>query len=279
MSTSYYCYVGYKDDDGVIYPIGPYDKDGNLRHIDYYSSSGYVIFDNFHKLDKDKMSIELRRDVLHIGGDEEFDEIIYEFENMEKFYPDSFEDHVIMAARRYNEYVEHGGTKLFSQIFKDTGDCIRAANIHNYLEEEDLKSVYDGPWSGYWVSYINVSDLGSVDYVKRGYFLVDDIKQYVEGESAYDLFYDSMTELEYTMRSENEKKFGPPGEKEDCEGFKYTPHSCADYAYFSYPDYNSVQYASFLFKKAASMFDDTRGDYKVKIGDKEYPLVIICHTC
>lgn len=95
--------------------------------------------------------------------------------------------------------------------------------------------------SQYW-GICPLDALPSGDFIKIGYYLIDDIQKYQEDNSTENLFYDHLDPLTYNMKSQNELKFGKPTETEDEWGNKYIPHSCADYALFSYADYDCKEY-------------------------------------
>ena len=126
-----------------------------------------------------------------------------------------------------------------------------------------------------YLSYCYLSDLPKGDYIKRGYFLIDEIAQYekskVDDEVYFDGFYSYMSETEYIRRKENELVFGPPKETEDCEGYKYTPHSASEYAYYAYPNYGCEEYESSIIRKVYYMLDD---NYDFEKKDYE-PIVIL----
>lgn len=145
-------------------------------------------------------------------------------------------------------------------------------SIWGTTEEETREEFTD---RGTLITYCYLSDLPKDDYIKKGYFLIDEIAQYekskVDDEVYFDGFYSYMSEAEYIRRKENELVFGPPKETEDCEGFKYTPHSASEYAYYAYPDYKSEEYESFLIRRMYDILDDS---YSFEEKDYE-PIVIL----
>ena len=100
---------------------------------------------------------------------------------------------------------------------------------------------------GFGCGYLPVKELPHGSIMKTGYFLIDDIKEYLEDHSSYDLFFDHLSSEEYSMRLDNELKLGSP-EKED-------ERSMRDYAFFSYEDENSKEYEAFVLRRAAHMFE------------------------
>lgn len=105
------------------------------------------------------------------------------------------------------------------------------------------------------VSYLPLDELPTGDYIRKGYFLIDDIKQYEKDKYESEYFYDYMDPGEYARRLENELKFGKPEPQEDCEGNKYTVHSCADYSYYAYPKYCSKEYEAYLLREIADIYE------------------------
>ncbi len=95
--------------------------------------------------------------------------------------------------------------------------------------------------------YLPVKELPHGSIMKTGYFLIDDIKEYLEDHSSYDLFYDYLSPDEYSMRLDNELKLGSPKKKDG--------RSMRDYAYFSYLDTSSEEYEAFVLRRAANMFE------------------------
>ena len=104
-----------------------------------------------------------------------------------------------------------------------------------------------------YLSYLPLKELGSADYIRKGYFLIEDVKQYEADEDTWDLFYDHLTPQVYAAKLENELKFGPPQKQYDAEGEEYTPHSVRDYMYYAFPDYQSKEYEVYRIKEAADM--------------------------
>ena len=112
-----------------------------------------------------------------------------------------------------------------------------------------------------YFGYLPLKNLPSSDYIKSGYFLLEDINDYLaykEGKlDDYDGFYEYLSSAQYAIKLENELKFGKPESKKDCEGYEITQHSCSEYAYFAYPDYESVQYEATLLRTVAYMLRET----------------------
>ena len=101
--------------------------------------------------------------------------------------------------------------------------------------------------------------LPSGEYIRKGYALIEDVKEYEEAETGDTdgLFCDFLTPTVYAAMAINEKTFGKPPEREDCEGNKYIPNSASDYMYYAYPDYRSESYEAFILRTAAASYEYT----------------------
>ena len=190
--TTYY--LAYQKADGKVYPLGPFDNNGNYHSVRSTSRSFTTdLKEMFHVLDEEKCSDEL-------------------------------------------------ANAIFSK----------------YNTECDYDDLSD--WEKR-LEYLPLSDLPKDSYIKSGYYLIDDIKEYERGElDESDLFYESMTPHEYCLRLANEMLLGKPENKKDCEGEEIEAHSCADYAFFSYPDYTSKEYEAFLLRVFADVFEYSLGE-------------------
>ena len=99
------------------------------------------------------------------------------------------------------------------------------------------------------------------DYIKSGYFLLDDIRIYKQNGNStqdVDIFYDKLDSDEYAMRLQNELIFGPPLHKKDECNNDITDHSIRDYGYFAYADYYSKEY---IFSKINAIIEVLIGDF------------------
>jgi len=132
------------------------------------------------------------------------------------------------------------------------------------LEEEDgntgLRSYF---------GYLSEENIPKGSYIKNGYCLISQISDYLDSDVYWEEFYPILSPMEYAMRMENELKFGPPKPKKDDFGEEYTEHSCSEFSYFSWPDYNCREYEAALMRNAIDMFDN----YKLR--DQGFKFVII----
>lgn len=185
MSWYVWYKLGYEDKDGKIYPLGPFDNQGNFKDIFCRSRSfASDLWEEFRDIPQEKVSDELRA--------------VYE---------------------------------------KD-------------IENDDIQ------FDDRQVRYMYLSDLPKGNYIKSGYFLIEDIGRYEKDRYAEDIFYDHLTPQEYALRVENELKFGPPKPKKDFCGYEYTPNSVSDYAFYMYPEYYCKEYEAFLIRQVAEIYDE-----------------------
>lgn len=188
-------YVGYRDKDGKIYPLAPFDAFGNLKPIITKSRSfASDLWEKFERVTLEETTEELK-----------------------KHFP--------------------------------KGD------IYFWGVDKDEKKEEQPPWC-FW---LDPEDLPVGTYLKKGYFLQDDIAQYersLTDDSVYfDGFYHMLTPSEYIRKAETELRFGVPKPKKDCEGNEFEVHSCGEYSYYMYPDYESAEYEAFCIRMILDMFD------------------------
>ena len=110
-----------------------------------------------------------------------------------------------------------------------------------------------------WCFWLDAEDLPKGSYLKKGYFLQDDIAQYersLEDDSVwFDGFYNMLTPAEYARKMEAELKFGVPKPKKDCEGYELPVYSCGEYGFYIYPDYDSAEYEATRIRQVLSEFE------------------------
>lgn len=140
-------------------------------------------------------------------------------------------------------------SKLSDELFKalfsseDYGEVSKT--------EETLRDNY--------VGYLPLKDLPSNDYLRKGYFLIDNVIRYEKDlkEEGYgdidDLIYDSITPEEYAIRLHNEMAFGfKPVLDEDGNQMN---HSMNEYMYYVFADTESENYDANTLRTFASAFD------------------------
>lgn len=102
-----------------------------------------------------------------------------------------------------------------------------------------------------YLGYVKLANLPDDDYVKRGYFLISDISEYLTNDHDTDnLFYDKLSPEIYAMKLTGELVVGSDAELDDPD---IGVHSCKDYAYFAYPDYASMEYEIDILRRVANM--------------------------
>ena len=105
------------------------------------------------------------------------------------------------------------------------------------------------------VHWVKLEDLPKGSYLKKGYFLLEDIRKFEETEDPWDLFYEKLTPYEYNIKVENELRFGLPKPKKDCEGNEFPVYSAGEYGWYIYPDYNSEEWESEVIRQAAYAYE------------------------
>lgn len=106
-----------------------------------------------------------------------------------------------------------------------------------------------------WCFWMYLDDLPTGSYLKKGYYLQDDIAEYERNPSYFEGFYHMLTPAEYARKMESELKFGVPKPKKDEEGFEIEVHSCGEYSFYIYPDYESEEYEAMEIRSAASVYE------------------------
>lgn len=134
---------------------------------------------------------------------------------------------------------------------------------------DELKAAFSNEIPNAYFKWMDADDLGSSDYIKHGYFLINDVERYEKTGDSDDLFYEQMEPSVYALKMKNELAFGVPKPEVDEEGNEFEVHSCADYAYYSYPDYHCREYEINMLKQAICMYNEESsrgiGSYNSKI--------------
>ena len=121
------------------------------------------------------------------------------------------------------------------------------------------------------VKYLYLKELPKDDFIKSGYFLIEDIQEYIKTNDTSDLFYEHLDPAIYAIKLKNEMALGKPSDKFDEEGNKFDNYSASDYAFFAYPDYNSKEFECFMLRNAVNMleFSDLLENAKIVILETE----------
>lgn len=106
--------------------------------------------------------------------------------------------------------------------------------------------------------YLPLTDLPNGDYIKSGYFLIEDVKRYNKDNfDSEDLFYNMIIPDVYAEMLHNQLIFDNSiYEKEDIEGEKYVVPRASDYIRFSAPDYYSKEYEAAIIRQTATILDN-----------------------
>ena len=161
-----------------------------------------------------------------------------------KFYPlgpyDAF-GHIHPAVWKSSSYASDLHRSFQRLNNKDYSDELRNTfSYTNYRGEEEVVDVKFLPWH----------ELPSDSYIKRGYFLIEDVFAYEKDSYAEDIFHDYLTEFEYAALLKRELAFGKQEPRVDCEGNPIEVHSPSDYIYYAYVDSESEEYEAFLIRNA-----------------------------
>lgn len=140
----------------------------------------------------------------------------------------------------------------FTSDLKDSFYSITEENLTEELKkafpyETGTNDDNDGKIYPYF-GYLPISELPKGSFIKHGYCLLTDVNAYLSDDSYFDDFYDFLSPEEYAFKLENELKFGALKPKKDCDGYEYTEHSCSEYTYFSWANYNCREYETHLIR-------------------------------
>lgn len=149
---------------------------------------------------------------------------------------------VIEKSRSFASDLHH----RFNQITDD--------NVTDELKKEFSYKDYDGEsqFDTNGLSFCPVSELPKGDYIKKGYFLINEVQEFLESD-APNVFSERLTPEVYAGKMMSEAKFGAPETIVDKYGDEYKPHSASEYMYFAYPDYDSEEYEADLLKEVMDM--------------------------
>ena len=107
------------------------------------------------------------------------------------------------------------------------------------------------------VKMMPISELPGGSFIRKGYYLIEDVQQYEDDEMKYfDGFYDHVTPSVYAAMAQNEAQFGKPEPRKDDFDELYYPKSASDYMYYAYPDYVSEEYEAHMIRQVAEMLSE-----------------------
>ena len=157
-----------------------------------------------------------------------------------------------------------------------------ASDLHNdfFMVQEDMISdelrsaftyeTWDGKKEMQHVKYCPVSLLPSGSAIKKGYFLIEDVRRYESSKDSEVLFFDMVSPTVYSAMADNEVRFGKPAPQKDDFGEEFIPKTASDYMFYAYLDDSSEEYEAGILRYAA----DVLGEYDSKL-PKGYELAVI----
>lgn len=126
------------------------------------------------------------------------------------------------------------------------------------ITDELYKQFSYKEWDGkeiFKVKYLPIENLTIKSYLKKGYFLIDDVQAWEQGGDD-NLFCNMITPEVYTEKMRNELTFGKNQPKEDEYGNKYTEPNASDYMYYAAIDYNSKEYEAEQIRNVAAILEN-----------------------
>ena len=131
----------------------------------------------------------------------------------------------------------------------------------NMISDELRKEFEYEDWNGNKkvdVKYLPLKELPYGDFISKGYFLIDSVREYEKGEDDFenDLEYDKVDPVVYAAMVKNEIVFGKPSPKKDIEGGEMEVHGASDYMYYAYPNYSGKEYEAFVIRQVAEMLGE-----------------------
>jgi hypothetical protein len=152
---------------------------------------------------------------------------------------------------RSGSFIDRDFTNCFWGVRKEDCDeeMQKAFTFTNWEDKEEFDDN---------LGIMDLSELRAIDseYIKRGYFLVQDVSKYEEDPSSIDnedLFWDKVSPTVYTNMCL--KQIKTHQEKDDA-GIEYTVHGYEDYMYYAYPDYDGKEYLVHLLQVILNSYED-----------------------
>jgi len=147
--------------------------------------------------------------------------------------------------------------ELFTPVSKEQISDELIISVYSKCEDINTTKGELGNGDYYSFHYCPIDMLCSIDYIKSGYYLLEDIKKYERSLTKhyeFDGFYDCLSPQLYChmLASENSSKHIREFD-EDCAGTKYRVRHTSDYAYYMYPDYDSKEYEAYILKTVADI--------------------------
>lgn len=92
------------------------------------------------------------------------------------------------------------------------------------------------------VSYLSLEELPVGNYIKSGYFLIDEVKKFEEEDDEFFEFSEILSSHFYAAKLQNEMTFGSNSNDEK---------SASHYMFYTYPDYKSEEFEARMIYSAA----------------------------
>lgn len=159
-----------------------------------------------------------------------------------KFYPWGPYD-----ANHELQYVVCCSRSFASDLYEDFYDIPE----NSYSEElkKDFDIGKDDENDEYFrIKYLPIKNLPNGDYIKRGYFLIKEVENYLHNHE--EEFSSILSPEVYAAKVQNEIMFGKNKPIKDVDGYEYCEPNASDYMYFAYPNYSCKEYEAFLIKRA-----------------------------
>lgn len=125
---------------------------------------------------------------------------------------------------------------------------VQVSDMDDYLKDKFTHKLYNNKTIESNLFMLDYDKLPNNDYIKRGYYLIEDVEKYEKDNDTDELFYDTVSPTVYAEMLKYEIMFGKPAPEKDCEGYEYNPKTASDYMWFAYPEYFCEGYESHLCK-------------------------------
>ena len=159
------------------------------------------------------------------------------------------------------KYVIEKSRNFASDLHEDFYE-IKEEQITDELRKQFSYKEWDGK-EIFKVKYLPIENLTIKSYLKKGYFLIDDVQVWEQGGDD-SLFCNMITPEVYAEKMRNELTFGKNQPREDEYGNKYTEPNASDYMYYAAIDYNSKEYEVEQLRNVAAIL----ADYDMPEGSK-----------
>lgn len=151
------------------------------------------------------------------------------------------------------KYVIEKSRSFASDLHEDFYE-VKKEQITDELRKQFSYKEWDGK-EIFEVKYLPIENLTTKSYLKKGYFLIDDVQAWEQGGDD-SLFCNMITPEVYAEKMRNELTFGKNQPKEDEYGNKYTEPNASDYMYYAVIDYNSKEYEAEQIRNVAVILEN-----------------------